>query len=79
MNGIRLDNTMDWILLVAALVMSLALFTFLMRVVSAAIVPLIVIAIVVLVLQFAFGIAPDEIWREVVHLWQGIGQKIGLE
>ncbi|GAB4376560.1 MAG: hypothetical protein Kow00121_23880 [Elainellaceae cyanobacterium] len=63
---------MDWILLVAALVVSFLVFGFLVRVVRAAIGTAIAIALVVLALQLVFGIGPNDLWQEVENLWDGL-------
>lgn len=61
---------MDWILLIAALIVILLLMGFVVRAIRAAIGTAVMIAIVLIVLQFAFGFSPDELWQELIYLWQ---------
>lgn len=63
---------MDWILLVAALIVILLLMGFVVRAIRAAIGTAVMIAIVLIVLQVAFGLSPDKLWQELIHLWQAI-------
>lgn len=67
---------MNLILLIAALIVSLLVFGFLIRVTKAAIGTAITIALVVLVLQIAFGIAPNQLWQEVTQLWENLWRQI---
>jgi hypothetical protein len=67
---------MNLILLIAAIVVSLLVFGFLVRVAKAAIGTAITIAIVVLVLQIAFGISPNQLWQEVTQLWENLWQQV---
>lgn len=67
---------MEPVLIIAALIISLIVFTFVLRVVKSALSTAITLAIVVLLLQFFFGIAPSEVWERVVSLWQSIWQTI---
>ncbi len=60
------EKAIDWMLLVAALVTSLVVFTLLMRILRTVISLVIPIAIVALVLQFAFGLSPMRLWQEAV-------------
>lgn len=63
---------MDWILLIAALIVILLLMGFVVRAIRAAIGTAVMIAIVLIVLQVAFGLSPDKLWQELIHLWQVI-------
>lgn len=67
---------MEPILIIAALIVSFLVFTFLLRVAKSAISTAITIAIVVLLLQLVFGIGPRELWEQIVGLWQGIFQTL---
>lgn len=67
---------MEWILVIAAVVVSFLVFGFLARVAKAAIGTAIAIAIVVLVLQIVFGIGPNELWQETQNLWEGLWQNV---
>ena len=75
MDGLRLDRTMDWLLLVAAIVTSMGIFTFLWRILKTVSGALIVSPIVLLVLLFAFGIVPEHLRHEVMRLGHQIWWK----
>lgn len=60
---------MSWVLLIAAVIVSILIFGFLVRVVKAAIGTAIAIAVVALVLQLGFGIAPTQLKQEILQLW----------
>ncbi|NEQ95514.1 MAG: hypothetical protein F6K30_02065 [Cyanothece sp. SIO2G6] len=65
---------MNLIILIAALVISFLIFTWLIRVVKATVTTAFAIALLVLCLQLFFGIGPQDIWQEVTTLWQQITQ-----
>ena len=58
------------IILIAALIVSWLLFTALIKVVKTTVSTAITIAAIVLVLQLAFGIAPQDLWQEITQLPQ---------
>ncbi|MEB3232512.1 MAG: hypothetical protein VKJ64_15995 [Leptolyngbyaceae bacterium] len=66
---------MNWIILIAALVISFLIFTWLIRVVKATVTTAFTIALLVLLLQLFFGIGPQDIWQEVTTLWQQMTQQ----
>ncbi|MGF1536307.1 MAG: hypothetical protein ACFB4J_07470 [Elainellaceae cyanobacterium] len=63
---------MSPILLIAALVISFFIFTWLIRVVRATVSTAITIALIALALQLLFGIGPQDLWRQFVALWQSL-------
>ncbi|WP_088893553.1 hypothetical protein [Leptolyngbya ohadii] len=65
---------MNTILLIGAIVILFLLIGFLLKVVRAAITTAIGIVLIVLVLQFVFGVEPQEIWGEVMKVWENITQ-----
>ena len=67
---------MSIVLLIAALVVSLLVFAFLVKVFRAAIGAAIAIAIVVFAVQFFFGISPNRVMQEVRGLWENLWQHI---
>jgi hypothetical protein len=67
---------MSLVLLAAALVVSLLVFAFLVRVVKSAIGAAIAIAIVVFAVQFFFGISPDRLIHEISDLWGNIWHQV---
>jgi hypothetical protein len=68
---------MELILLVGAVVISILIFGFLIKVVRAAIGTAIMIALVVLLLQIVFGIGVNDLWRQISGIWQSLWQAIG--
>ena len=67
---------MSLVLLIAALVVSLLVFAFLVKVFRAAIGAAIAIVIVVFVVQFFFGISPNRVMQEVSGLWENLWQHV---
>lgn len=65
---------MQLIILIAALIVSWLIFTWLVKVLKASIGTAFSIAIIVLILQLAFGIAPQELWQQIIDLPQAIQQ-----
>lgn len=65
---------MDWILLIAALIISFLIFTWLLRVVKATLTTALTIAFMVLLIQLLFGIGPTDLWDQIIILWQGVTQ-----
>jgi len=63
---------MSPILLIAALLISFFIFTWLFRVVRATVSTALTIALIALVLQLIFGIGPLDLWRQLVEFWQGL-------
>jgi hypothetical protein len=60
----------DLIILIAAVVVTGLVFTWLIKVVKATIGTAIFIAAIVLVLQLVFGIGPGDLWQQVVQIPQ---------
>lgn len=77
MDGILTAQAMDWLLLVAAIVTSMLVFSLLWRILRAALGLIIPVAILLLVLKFGFGIAPADLLHNGMKLAQGLLQKIG--
>ena len=69
---------MDWILLVAALIVTFLLLGFIVRAIKAAIGTAVMIAIVLVILQIVFGFSPNELLQEMTGLWQRFWQSVGL-
>ncbi|MDX2243176.1 MAG: hypothetical protein NW224_21055 [Leptolyngbyaceae cyanobacterium bins.302] len=67
---------MNVILLVAALVVTVLVFTWLIKVVKATIGTAIAIALLILVLQLFFGIGPAQVWQQVSQFLQQIWQTV---
>ena len=63
---------LELIILIAAIVVAWLVFTWLVKVVKASIATAITIAMIVLVLQLAFGIGPQQLWQQILQLPQTI-------
>lgn len=61
---------MNFILLIGAIIISLLVFGFVLKVMRAAIGTAIGIALIVLVLQLIFGVAPQEVWQTLQGIWE---------
>lgn len=65
---------MNFVLLIAAIVVSVLVFTWVLRVVKTTLTTAITIAAIVLLLQLVFGIGPEQLWQQVSQvpqlLWQ---------
>jgi hypothetical protein len=66
MENLTVDRLTDWLLLVAALVVSMAIFYSLERILRALFVPFGIVAIVLIVAKIAFDIPPDVLWHNFV-------------
>lgn len=58
----------ELITLIAALIVSWLVFTTLIKVVKTTVKTAITIAAIVLILQLAFGIAPQQLWQQITQL-----------
>ncbi len=67
---------MNIILLIAALVVSFLIFTWLIKVVKATVGTAVVIALIVLAVQIFFGIGPEQLWQQIQALWQGVWRSL---
>lgn len=67
---------MSLILLAAAVIVSVLVFGFLIKVVRAAIGTAVMIALIVLLLQIVFGIGFDDLWQQILGLWQNLWRSI---
>lgn len=67
---------MNIVLLVAALIITFLVFTWLVKVVKATIGTAIAIAILVLALQLLFGIGPTQIWQSLSQGFQSMWQTV---
>lgn len=65
---------MSFLLLVAAISITLLVFTWLLKVMRVTITTAITIAAIVLLMQLLFGIGPTQLWQAVIQiptqLWQ---------
>ncbi len=60
----------DLILIIAAVIVSWLVFTALLKLMKTTLSTAIAIAIIVLVLQLLFGIGPNQVLQQVIHLPQ---------
>ena len=58
------------ILLIAALLVSLLLFRWILTIIKSKVINLAIIALIIVLLQSAFGISPQELWNEIINLPQ---------
>lgn len=59
---------MQIVLLIGAVIVAWLVFSWLINIVKVSIKTAVSIALIVLVLQFAFGISPEKLWQEVMNL-----------
>lgn len=67
---------MDLVILIAAILVAIAVFTWLIKVVKATLTTALAIAFIVLVLQLLFGIGPGDLLAQMQALWQGLWQNL---
>ncbi|MGV0028517.1 hypothetical protein [Phormidesmis priestleyi] len=67
---------MNLILIAAAIAISVLVFTWLIKVVKATVTTALVIAAIVLILQFFFGIGADRIFDQAIQIIQYVWQMI---
>jgi predicted PurR-regulated permease PerM len=70
---------MDLIVLIAALIVAWLIFTWLVKVLKASIGTALAIAAIILVLQIAFGVNPQQLWEQVNNLPQTLQQLLGMD
>ena len=73
MDGILSGRLNDWLLLVAAIVASMVIFASLEKVAKSLLVPLAIVAIALIVAKVAFGVTPEHLWYESIHLIRRLG------
>lgn len=66
----------DLLILIAALIVSWLIFTALIKVVKTTASTAIAIAAIVLVLQLAFGVDPQDLWQQITQLPQTVWHTI---
>jgi len=76
MEGLRLDGVTDWLLLVAAIVVSMGIFMFVWQILKTIIGALIASPIVLLALLFVFGILPERLRYQVINQISEIWHKL---
>lgn len=76
---------LDLIVVVGALLITFLVFRWLIGVIKMSVTTAFAIALVVLALQLAFGIAPDQVWEQITNLPQllqdllgGWARKVGI-
>lgn len=65
----------ELIVLIAALIVTFLVFTWLIKVVKATVQTALTIALLVLILQIIFGIGPSQLWQKIIELPQLIWQQ----
>ena len=66
----------DLLILIAALIVSWLIFTALIKIVKTTVSTAIAIAAIVLVLQLAFGVNPQDLWQQITQLPQTLWHTI---
>ncbi|MDX2097662.1 MAG: hypothetical protein SFW36_07780 [Leptolyngbyaceae cyanobacterium bins.59] len=64
------------VILIAALIVSGLVFSWLINVVKTTVTTAISIAILLLILQLSFGIGPQQLWQQVTQIPQWIWQTV---
>lgn len=62
---------MSLVLLIGSLVVAMLVLTLVLRVVRAAFGTAVTLVVVVLILQYVFGITLDDMWQEMAGLFRG--------
>lgn len=62
----------ELIIFIAALVVSWLIFTALVKILKTTVTTAIGVAILVLALQLLFGIGPNDLWQQMLHLPQNL-------
>ena len=68
--------SIEVIILLASLLVSWLVFGWIVKVLKASIGTAIAIAAIVLILQLAFGIGPNQLWQHIIHLPQTLWQVV---
>ncbi|NET31183.1 MAG: hypothetical protein F6K19_04185 [Cyanothece sp. SIO1E1] len=66
---------MNLILVIAAVIVSALVFTWLLKVVKATLSTAFILAFILLVLQLAFGLGPQDLWQQILDLVQNIWRR----
>jgi hypothetical protein len=69
------DRLNDWLLLVAAIVASMVIFSALEKVAKLLAVPLATAAIALIVAKVTFGVTPEHLWYSLVHVFQKLSAR----
>ncbi|MFN5263550.1 MAG: hypothetical protein ACK5C9_07090 [Pseudanabaena sp.] len=75
MDGFLSGRLNDWLLLVAALVASMIIFSSLQKVAKSLLVPFLIVAIALILAKVAFGVTPEHLWYESVHVIRRLGAR----
>jgi len=73
MDGIFSERLIDWLLLVAAIVASMAIFSSLEKVARSLLVPFAVLAIALIAAKVVFGLTPERLLHESIHILRRFG------
>ncbi len=63
---------MNIILLIAAMIVALLVFSALIRILKVSVTTALTVAIILVILQLIFGINPGKLWEEIINLPQTI-------
>ncbi|MBW4476998.1 MAG: hypothetical protein KME54_08995 [Tolypothrix brevis GSE-NOS-MK-07-07A] len=60
--------------MLVALIVAWIVFTILVKIVKTTVSSAIIIAAIVVLLQISYGITPQYIWNQIIHLFQSLSQ-----
>lgn len=66
--------SIEVIILIASIIITWLVFTWLIKVVKASLQTAVTIAVIVMILQIVFGIRYQEVWQQIINLPQFIWQ-----
>ncbi|MGP1386942.1 MAG: hypothetical protein ACTS2F_25520 [Thainema sp.] len=68
--------SVDVIILIAALVVSFLVFTWLLKIVKTTLSTAVAIALILLLIQIVFGIGPVDLWQQGTALLQNLWESV---
>ncbi len=75
MDSIMAGRFNDWLLLVAAIIVAMVIYRFLEKAANFLLVPLAIVAIALIVAKVVFGITPNYLWHESIHIVQRLSSR----
>jgi undecaprenyl pyrophosphate phosphatase UppP len=75
MDSIMSGRFDDWVLLVAAIIVAMVIFASLEKIAKSLLIPLAIVAIVLIVAKVAFGLTPNYLWHESIHVLRRFGSR----
>ncbi|MBD2186761.1 hypothetical protein [Pseudanabaena mucicola] len=75
MDSIMSGRFEDWLLLVAAIIVAMIIFASLEKIAKSLLIPLAVVAIALIVAKVGFGITPNYLWHESIHILRRLSSR----